>query len=232
MNDQTKQALQHGTEALERLINRAERVGRMVSHTERQALLEMREALAQPQDHSGEATDMVQGSWVDLTDDEQEEIANCEDAQADNYNSGYSAYDPYAIIRLGIAKFKSKNTPKVVPQGEPTELHRVVSDHIADLRGCVPTLMKYPEMASTMKEVEKAANELEAALMNDKRITQPQDHEKQHDAAEKEESLYALGYKAGLDAAKQLCESEGYEYNQGYSCARAIADLPIAGETK
>jgi hypothetical protein len=48
----------------------------------------------------------------------------------------------------------------------------------------------------------------------------------------KAERQYALGYKAGLEAARKLCESENYEYNQGYSCAKAIADLPIPGETK
>lgn len=47
---------------------------------------------------------------------------------------------------------------------ESVVLHKVVADHIKDLRACVPALEVYPEMKSTTLEVIKAADELEAAL--------------------------------------------------------------------
>lgn len=47
---------------------------------------------------------------------------------------------------------------------EPVPLRKVVEEHIADLRACVPTLRQYSEMKSTTNEIAKAADELEAAL--------------------------------------------------------------------
>lgn len=47
-------------------------------------------------------------------------------------------------------------------------LNKIVSAHIADLRRCVPILMNYPELSRTAKEVEKAANELEAVIQEQK----------------------------------------------------------------
>lgn len=67
------------------------------------AITELEEALAQPQ-----------GSWVDLTDDEIKTA----------YESWWETHDNHAFpiwvgAKAAIAKFKSKNTPPVVPQGEP-----------------------------------------------------------------------------------------------------------------
>ena len=56
---------------------------------------------------------------------------------------------------------------------EPVSLHKVVEEHIADLRACVPTLRQYPEMASMTREVIKAANELEAALKSEQAEQEP-----------------------------------------------------------
>jgi hypothetical protein len=67
---------------------------------------------AQPQDHSEQHLNMVQGEWVDLTD----------------YEIGVAFTGSPCLIphqnqinglRAVIAKFKEKNTPPVVQQGEP-----------------------------------------------------------------------------------------------------------------
>jgi hypothetical protein len=71
-------------------------------------------SVCKPQNHSGEATDMVQGDWVDLTDDELMEVL-CEMAASNVVNDSVFA-------KAVIAKFKEKNTPKVVPQGEPVAI--------------------------------------------------------------------------------------------------------------
>ena len=58
------------------------------------------------QDHSEQHLNMVQGEWVDLTDDDIEDVIN----SSENYNL-------LVDIRAVIAKFKEKNTPNVVPDG-------------------------------------------------------------------------------------------------------------------
>lgn len=50
------------------------------------------------------------------------------------------------------------------PPAQPANLVSVVQAHIKDLRACLPTLLGYAELAQTAAEVEKAADELEAAL--------------------------------------------------------------------
>jgi len=62
------------------------------------------ETWAQPQDHSEQHLNMVQGEWVDLTDDD--------------FNAAFKKH-PNDFARAVIAKFKEKNTPPVVQQGEP-----------------------------------------------------------------------------------------------------------------
>jgi hypothetical protein len=62
----------------------------------------LRSALAQPQDHIRDATKKVQGKWVGLTHDEIMEMT-CHES----------------LIKYFEAKLKEKNTPQVVPQGEP-----------------------------------------------------------------------------------------------------------------
>ena len=60
--------------------------------------------MAQPQDHSEQHLNMVQGKWVDLTSKEINEVW----CRGINYE---------AAINAVIAKFKEKNTPPVVPDG-------------------------------------------------------------------------------------------------------------------
>lgn len=43
-------------------------------------------------------------------------------------------------------------------------LKTIVSDHIKDLKDCIPTLSLYPEMKNTTREVGVAIRELEEAL--------------------------------------------------------------------
>ena len=73
----------------------------------------------------------VERQWVDLTDKEQIEIEGSDEVEGEDYNSGYTAYNPYAIMDLAIAKFKEKNTPPVVPQGEP---FRCTNDDCVDAK--------------------------------------------------------------------------------------------------
>jgi hypothetical protein len=73
---------------------------------ERFAALVAEATKAQPQDHIRDVTKKVQGEWVDLTDDEI--------AQAYCDRPSWVGF-----VKAIIAKFKEKNTPPVVPQGEP-----------------------------------------------------------------------------------------------------------------
>jgi hypothetical protein len=82
------------------------------------AITALREALAQPQEPLPDYLDpprypkQPQGGWVDLTDDDIEDVVN------------YSESDDLLVdIRAVIAKFKEKNTPPVVPQGESVALY-------------------------------------------------------------------------------------------------------------
>jgi hypothetical protein len=51
---------------------------------------------------------------------------------------------------------------KTTPPAQPAHLAQVVRAHIQDLRACLPTLREH-KLSDTAAEVEKAANELEAA---------------------------------------------------------------------
>ena len=105
----------------------------------RASITALREALAQPQD-KGENNDVSamadveqnrlgsgakdgevaqqQGKWVDLTDVELFKAYTKETGKV-LPNIGGSRSELLTISRIVIAKFKEKNTPKVVPQGEP-----------------------------------------------------------------------------------------------------------------
>ena len=99
MNDQQRAAMQMALEALEWYGDDWDE-GKYKDVKKAQAAL--REALAQPQ-----------GEWVDLTDEEIREI------------HWSKPMDEYVYARSIIAKFKEKNTPPVVPQGEPVAwIHR------------------------------------------------------------------------------------------------------------
>ncbi len=73
--------------------------------------------VAQPQDHSEQHLNMVQGEWVDLTDDEIKSALT-------NWFSE-PMYWAVQDAKSAIAKFKEKNTPPVMPQGEPVALNIV-----------------------------------------------------------------------------------------------------------
>jgi hypothetical protein len=88
MNDQQRAAMQMALRDLE-----------LIWEDNRPSITALREALAQPQ-----------GEWVDLTDDEIEEV--CVGLWAGYWS--YSRWIPLA--QTFIAKFKEKNTPPVVPQ--------------------------------------------------------------------------------------------------------------------
>ncbi len=116
MNDQQRAVMQMALETLCNVVKPKQ--GNYYSLTEvpidcaykyQQAITALREALAQPQDHSEQDLNMVQGEWVDLTDDELLEIAEIDGA--DDWF--------FKVMVSVIAKFKEKNAPPVVPQGEP-----------------------------------------------------------------------------------------------------------------
>lgn len=72
------------------------------------AITELEEALAQPQ-----------GEWVDLTDDD----------ISDTYAIWWRQKHVFgSFTHAAIAKFKEKNTPPVVPQGEPVALLQLAED--------------------------------------------------------------------------------------------------------
>ena len=83
----------------------------------------------QPQNHSGEATDMVQGSpkaWIYPTEDELKELHHLE-----QFGLFCDFGEFLDIATTVMAKFKSKNTPPVVPQGEPVAIPEWI-----DPKGC------------------------------------------------------------------------------------------------
>jgi len=98
MNDQQRAAMTMALEALEQRENLSSKLYGYVTTA-------LRSALAQPVVKES-LTAQMQGDWVDLTDDEMQDC-HCLNG---------TAY-PFALAI--IAKFKSKNTPPVVPQGEP-----------------------------------------------------------------------------------------------------------------
>jgi hypothetical protein len=124
MDNKTKQAMQMALDALEDAHRRDEHAAARWVYSE--AMDDLREALAQPQDNTARcggcdktAKDgwalyyvecwekaQPQGKWVDLT------IPELEAATSGNLAHVLS-------VHAAIAKFKEKNTPPVVPQGEP-----------------------------------------------------------------------------------------------------------------
>lgn len=107
MNDQQRAAMQMALEALEGVGEQTffqdgwDGVNKLNA-----AITALREALAQPQ-----------GSWVDLTDDE---VWNIHSEVLNRTDDGSSTV--LALVVAVIAKFKEKNTPPVVPQGEWVDL--------------------------------------------------------------------------------------------------------------
>lgn len=78
-------------------------------------------------------------------------------------------WDVYACVYLRRADacpelVHREQLPRQTAAAQPTNLASVVQAHIKDLRACLPTLLGYAELSQTAAEVEKAADELEAAL--------------------------------------------------------------------
>jgi hypothetical protein len=97
MNDQQRAAMRCALEALEEAHTVIEH--RQDVRKREEAITALREALAQPQ-----------GEWVDLTDDD----------ISDTYAIWWRQKHVFgSFTHAAIAKFKEKNTPPVVPQGEP-----------------------------------------------------------------------------------------------------------------
>ncbi len=126
MNDQTRAAMLHGAEALERLINRAERVAPVVSHTERQALLEMREALAQhPMDYDKGFVDSVEEGLV-MAQQQESALQTLSDfhqevrQETTDYFCGMCCCNPCACPDMPMPTTQA--APPVVQQGEWVDL--------------------------------------------------------------------------------------------------------------
>lgn len=102
MNDQQRAAMRCALEALEEAHTVIEH--RQDVRKREEAITALREALAQPQ-----------GEWVDLTDDEIKSALT-------NWFSE-PMYWAVQDAKSAIAKFKEKNTPKVVPQEPVLNLH-------------------------------------------------------------------------------------------------------------
>ena len=104
MNDQQRNAMQMALEALSTMLTHMgmdeDEWNKPSFDQSREAITALREALEQPQ-----------GEWVDLTDDEILAIA-----------IQYDAEEGVSDVEYGnrvLKAFKEKNTPPVVPQGEP-----------------------------------------------------------------------------------------------------------------
>lgn len=123
MNDLQRAAMQMAYETLERLSCVKQTMHLLWWQIEaRKPLSVLREALAQPIVKES-LTAQKQGEWVDLTDDEIKTA----------YESWWETHDNHAFpiwvgAKAAIAKFKSKNTPPVVPQGEPVALLQLAED--------------------------------------------------------------------------------------------------------
>jgi len=110
--DKLREAASLALEALERLVGWMDSRDMVVAGAEREAITALREQLAQ-----------AQGEWVDLTSKEINEV----------WCSGIN-YE--AAVNAVIAKFKSKNTPPVVPQREPVACSKDAPVHIYLQTGC------------------------------------------------------------------------------------------------
>jgi hypothetical protein len=131
MNNQQRAAMQMALEALERLDNWFDIRELKLANTH-EAITALRLALAQPTPQeitvfegyiSNAQTEALrkalaqpQGDWVDLTRDDVESLFWPWKAKTE-YEIPLFEYR--VIAAEVIAKFKSKNTPPVVPQGEP-----------------------------------------------------------------------------------------------------------------
>jgi hypothetical protein len=106
MNDQQRAAMQM---ALDGLVWYSWQSSERYKN-DREIILALREALAQSTNSCQNSTKLVetqpQGEWVDLTDDE---VDSLREVSISEFNFACAV----------IAKFKLKNTPPVVPQGEP-----------------------------------------------------------------------------------------------------------------
>ena len=106
MNNQQRAAMRYALEALEEAHTVIEH--RQDVRKREEAITALREALAQPQ-----------GEWVDLTDDD----------ISDTYAIWWRQKHVFeSFTHAAIAKFKEKNTPPVVPQGEPVALLQLAED--------------------------------------------------------------------------------------------------------
>jgi len=194
MVDQQRAAMREAISTLvkarARIVNRGGSGWKLEAQRCINAITALNEALAQPQDmkecrHCGwlcKPNDVPSKKGYVLAQPQESTRTNNEETNMQNYEELVSTPSTDALnADYWCAGCNPDNCSgckipnDAQPQDKQSELHRVVSDHIVDLRGCIPTLMEYPEMASTMREVEKAANELEAALVTDKRMAQPQD---------------------------------------------------------
>lgn len=155
MNDQQRAAMREAIATLVTVRGRIVEAGGSGWKLEAQRCVRaidlMNEALAHPQD-KGENNDVSamadveqnwmgsgakdgevaqpQGEWVDLTDDEIEVVIAGECIKQD-----LAATDIH-IINAAITKFKEKNTPPVVPQGEPVACSKDAPVHIYLQTGC------------------------------------------------------------------------------------------------
>ena len=114
-----------------------------------------------------DVTDTEDWRWEDLlaaaeaiTEGEYNEIAAAQPAPADTdlmacwVEKPDGTIDGIASMRLALSKYGAA--------AQPAHLAQVVRAHIQDLRACLPTLREH-KLSDTAAEVEKAANELEAA---------------------------------------------------------------------
>ena len=148
-------------------------------------------------------TVVPQGGWVEIVDDDVLEVMR--------HTS--PATHPQLFARAIIAKFKEKNTPPVVPQGEPVAYAAMVNGEIA-------WDADYP-----------FSNEPFTCFDDEQAVplyTTPPSVE----AAIEDKGDYTEGYEEGWkygaldmkEKAAKVCDDIGFEDN-GYGCAAAIRSM-------
>jgi len=215
MNNQDRAAMQTASEALEGMkeIHKTEPI--------RRAKQSLREALSQPQ-----------GEWVDLTDDDKSMILV--DCMGPHALTGETMNLLTAFnlgVEAAIAKFKSKNTPQVAPQGEPVAYRYKVINYLGNTVWTLAT----PRIDTTVLESQPLYTALAAIreALAEQEITTP---DVCGEVCARAKLCYGCGKALDEANAKHepLCEDEGCPHHgTPHICFSdpSVLDKPFACET-
>ena len=218
--DKLRNAAVLALESLELLSKWMDIRGMVTVDNELEAITALREALAQPQETNLRRNKMTernkctcsdqdkcqgcssptQGEWVDLTDDEVDLVID------ETYGESPELYVTqvrHDFSKALLAKFKEKNTPPVVPQGEPVAWANKdgIKNWSKDFSAyqtqlyTIPVYTTPPSVeAMRIETLEKAANVLSALYEQLSEDREPMDH-------------YHDGKMVGVDLSEQAIRS-------------------------